>query len=118
MQSTHQLSCGSARPVCRGCIDEGADVNARDLWDSVPLYYACKTGEPPLQQQAACNCMPGNAGAHCCLKYPSLHAALCKKPSESSIHTKRFLSQFHSLGIVLRVTQDATHQCSIWNIPI
>ena len=34
--------------LCRGCIDEGADVNARDLWDSVPLYYACKTGKHAL----------------------------------------------------------------------
>ena len=44
----NHCALGLTRLLCRGCIDEGADVNARDLWDSVPLYYACKTGKHAL----------------------------------------------------------------------
>ena len=29
----------------RELIEDGADVNKRDLWDSVPLYYACYAGD-------------------------------------------------------------------------
>ncbi len=26
--------------------EEGVDVNQRDRWDSVPLYYSCLAGSP------------------------------------------------------------------------
>eukprot|EP00891_Asterochloris_glomerata_P001536 jgi/Astpho2/1536/Aster-x1014 len=40
--------------------EEGIDVNLRDRWDSVPLYYACLTGHEEvaeflLQRGAVCN---------------------------------------------------------------
>lgn len=44
----------------RQLIEEGADVNKRDLWDSVPLYYTCLAGHLEVAQclleaGASCN---------------------------------------------------------------
>lgn len=37
---------------CRSLVEEEAvDVNLRDSWDAVPLYYACLAG-----QQLCCRC--------------------------------------------------------------
>jgi len=31
---------------CRSLVEEEAvDVNLRDAWDAVPLYYACRSGK-------------------------------------------------------------------------
>eukprot|EP00884_Botryococcus_braunii_P013837 jgi/Botrbrau1/22454/Bobra.0091s0056.1 len=40
--------------------EEGVDVNKRDMWDAVPLYYSCLAGHPEvaeylLEQGAVCN---------------------------------------------------------------
>ena len=32
---------------CRSLVEEEVvDVNLRDAWDAVPLYYACRSGKP------------------------------------------------------------------------
>lgn len=34
---------------CRSLVEEEAvDVNLRDAWDAVPLYYACRSGKPDI----------------------------------------------------------------------
>lgn len=42
--------------------DEGVDVNRRDMWDAVPLYYSCLAGHPEvaayLLEQGAGRCLP------------------------------------------------------------
>lgn len=48
-------------PYVRYLLDEGeVDINARDRWDSVPLYYACLAGHSTvaaalLDAGAVCN---------------------------------------------------------------
>ena len=39
---------------CRSLVEEEAvDVNLRDTWDAVPLYYACLAGQPAFVETAA-----------------------------------------------------------------
>lgn len=30
--------------------EEGVDVNRRDMWDAVPLYYSCLAGHPEVAE--------------------------------------------------------------------
>lgn len=42
---------------CRSLVEEEAvDVNLRDTWDAVPLYYACLAGQLAFPVAAAAAC--------------------------------------------------------------
>lgn len=53
VKKTHQctrFSCltGDAERLKYLIHEEGVDINARDKWDSTPLYYACLAGHEDI----------------------------------------------------------------------
>lgn len=55
--------------------EDGVDVNTRDRWDSVPLYYACLAGILELFPQPASGLRP--SGQQCPARRLEPHNTLC-----------------------------------------
>ena len=50
----HAARVGDLERIKHLVEDEEVDVNRRDRWDSVPLYYACLAGARRLEANSTC----------------------------------------------------------------